>query len=257
MITAFGDRDFDPGRGPATVLFSGGVDSTLAAIRVGRRHPKVHLLTGLAPGLSAPARAATHVQRLARFYADPGRFEHHVLPVDALARALSQGSLAAARRFGLVALSPREILALAFHARALAFCLERGVTVVADGTVRGKSAAPACDPELFVEPLRALYAAHGVRYETPVLDDGATSEATLWALRYSRHELVRGRPDDQQVQSDFGVLQAMVDALRGSGPEAREKARGFLADRLAAIDAWVRACASGADARLLFQPAEG
>lgn len=254
MITAWGDREYDPARGPAAVLFSGGVDSTLAALRLGRRHPKVHLLTCVARGLRGEHEAASHVERLSRFYAAPERFEHHVLPVDALVQALSAGGLNAARRHGLVALSQRELLGLAFHARALAWCLEHGVKLLADGATRFKRPVPLDDPELFVEPLRVLHASHGITYESPVFDDGGRSEAALWELRYSRHETVRGTADEQQVRSDWAVFQAMVDRLRGDGPEVRERARRFLDEKRAAIDGWVRAPADP-EARLLFQPA--
>ncbi len=153
-------------RGEIALMFSGGIDSSVAACRLAEEYDRVHLLTyrnGFAHwGFK---RVQRRVEELKARY--PGRFVYFEESTHALFRRVAVDTiLSDAQEYGsgfIWCLGCK----LAMHARSLLYCLQNGVPTMADGS--------ASDTDEMVEQsvvslslITHLYADHGVDFVTPV-----------------------------------------------------------------------------------------
>jgi predicted subunit of tRNA(5-methylaminomethyl-2-thiouridylate) methyltransferase len=161
------------------LLFSGGADSALAAVRLLDTHEKVQLLTvrhGLELWIGRSARLAARLRQ--RYGA--GRVEHRIVRSRALLDAAAGGTLLRPEHLaypGVLVLAERAAL----HGAAVACCRALGIREVADGsTARQADVAPPQRRDS-LEAFRAFHARFGVRYFCPVYEE-ASSAAALAAL---------------------------------------------------------------------------
>ncbi|MDP6627233.1 MAG: hypothetical protein QGG50_04970 [Methanopyri archaeon] len=163
---------------PCAVLYSGGSDSTLAAVLMSRRFRPVHLLTydrqtvrkGVLtfPGLRDISKSSINAKQLEEAFGK-GRFIHHMSDYTSLFRRIAVDDVDAdRRRFGsrlflLICMGCK----LGMHAQAIADCLELGVRRVADGASQEEAFYPA-QTRGVMDRLRGLYKEHGITYENPV-----------------------------------------------------------------------------------------
>jgi len=151
-------------------MFSGGYDSTIAAIRLAETYERVHLVTYRSYGITRVRRCERHVDELRRAFGAE-RFPHTYLDLHDLHRAILSGFFADYERYckgsapGIVCMGCK----LSMHTRTIAFCLEQGISDVADGALRTQSDHPEMMPEV-INTLRAFYAEHGIRYFSPIYD---------------------------------------------------------------------------------------
>ena len=153
-----------------TLLFTGGLDSTLAATQLARDYARVHLLTfnnGFCMGADRfPQKRVADLKRL--FGQD--RFTHELIDVGALFRRLRQDFGKHLRHYH----SPLIFdlcCRLSMDTRTVIYNLEHGIPYVADGNSESQT-------EIFVQ--RKEYTAeverfmreHGVEYIRPVYDFG-------------------------------------------------------------------------------------
>jgi tRNA(Ile)-lysidine synthase TilS/MesJ len=155
---------------PACVLYSGGADSTLAAVRVLEHHAPVHLLSfrhRRMSQLEKTSAAARNLQQ--RFGRDT--IIHRWIDMT----PLWQGILAAPPHRSL---SPTGIFALllkpclackvAMHRLTLSYCLEHDIPTAADGAHPDGAALFPEQLEEGIAVVRAFYRRFGIAYETPV-----------------------------------------------------------------------------------------
>lgn len=193
----------------AALLYSGGSDSTLAAIRLLERHPRLTLLTMSHRGHVGSELIDQQVLRLGRYLGDPERLEHVHLPVDRLFRFLSyERYLGHLRRYRSFMLSVCGLCKLAIHWRALLYCREQGVARIADGAVRSMSAYPAQNERVMLGPMRDLYREHGIQYDNPVFDEDLEVPRALYELRYHRRVNIKGTAEDLQASCTMQRLHA-------------------------------------------------
>ena len=155
-------------KGAIALLFSGGIDSTVAAARLAEEHTRVHLLTFRnGYGHWGFSRVNKRVDELKSRY--PGRIEAFFADTKDVFDALAVSTIKQdAVDFGagfIWCLGCK----LAMHTRAIGYCLENDIAVVADGS--------ASDTDEMVEQslvslslISHLYEDHGLRFETPVYD---------------------------------------------------------------------------------------
>ncbi len=147
-------------------MFSGGVDSTTAALALAERFERVHLLSyNNGYGHTKIHRTAKRVAELER-HAGP-RFSHLIESIQPLFDMLLMDDLRAEyRRWGsgfVWCLSCK----LAMHTRSILYNLEHGVPVMADGS--SSSTGEMVEQSLLsLYMFRELYADHGIRFTTPV-----------------------------------------------------------------------------------------
>lgn len=167
----------------AVLLFSGGTDSTAAAILLSRDFDHLHLLTYTHSGSFAPEKSGINVAKLQKRFSN--RFSHLILNTDRLFKKLTYLDYARmVKRFGVLTLSTCGMCKLAMHVRTLLYCLDHGVKTVADGSNRNMSFFPAQMPEVCAL-IRGLYKTFGIEYTTPVFDFDCPDEQTDWIEKLS------------------------------------------------------------------------
>lgn len=150
----------------AALMFSGGIDSTTAAIRLSREFSRVHLLTwGNGYGHYRLGRTRDRVAELRRLFGD--RFVHVEGSVQGLFERLVVNDLEGTwRRWGsgfVWCLGCK----MSMHAHSAVYCLERGIRVLADGS--SQSTGEMVEQMLVsVFRIREFYARLGIEYRTPV-----------------------------------------------------------------------------------------
>jgi hypothetical protein len=154
----------------AVVLYSGGSDSTLAAIETARTHDRVHLVTFRRLGLHHVENTATNVERLRSLYGSE-KFVHEIMDVERLYRHIAYHRYVRnAFRFGFLQMAACGICKLAMHFRALVYALDNEICTVRDGANKGMALEPAQSRPV-MEVLRSdLYGKHGIAYENPVYE---------------------------------------------------------------------------------------
>jgi hypothetical protein len=191
------------------LLYSGGSDSTLAAIRLLEQHEHLTLLTMSHRGHVGAELIDEQMIRLGRYLGDPGRLDHAHLPVDALFRFLSyERYMSHLWRYGTFMLSVCGLCKLAIHWRALLYCRDHGVDRIADGAVKSMSAYPAQNERVMLGPMRELYQEHGIRYENPVFEEDLEVPRALYELRYHPRVDIKGTTADLQASCTMQRLHA-------------------------------------------------
>jgi hypothetical protein len=192
------------------LLFSGGSDSSLAAIRTGERFEHVELLTMTRRGLSGVDNVQAHVERLNRYFGKTDKFRLHTFKTDELLKfLLYEHYISRVMQYGSLVLSHCGLCKLSFHWRALHFCLDEKIPYLADGAVRTAHLYPEQNEVIMLGPLRRFYGAFGVTYENPIYEEGETVEQVLYDLRYARAPKVKGTKLDHQMTCQQQVLYAM------------------------------------------------
>lgn len=161
-----------------TLLFSGGVDSTLTALLLAEQFDRVHLLTydrGVRYGHLHVGNARRRARELQRRFGD-GRFDFDLFPIGPLFhRFVTATLLADYKRYGTYTCCVG--CKLAMHARTVLYNLRRGIRHVADGS--------AADQDYHAEQLggvlgcvERLYKRYGITHANPSynIDEGARKE---------------------------------------------------------------------------------
>ena len=160
------DTEQETQEGRVGLMFSGGVDSTTAAIALSRRFREVHLLTyGNGYGHYRIERTARRVRELRRVAGD--RFVHTIESVKPFFEELVVDDLLGEfRRYrsGFVWCLGCK---MAMHTQSILHCLEHGIGTMADGSSR--STGEMVEQSLLsLYMFRELYADYGIDFTTPV-----------------------------------------------------------------------------------------
>lgn len=163
-----------------SVLFSGGTDSTLAAVLMLERARRVELLT-FDPGyVFFLENTRVHARALADRFG-PDRVEQRFLDLRPFTgNLLWNDPVSDLRRFGfsmasLVCLGCR----LSMHARAIAHNLEQGIPYLADGSIRVQSDTPE-QMESTLESNRAEYLeTYGIEHISPLYEERHSDRVLL------------------------------------------------------------------------------
>jgi len=151
-----------------SLMFSGGVDSTAAAILLSREYRRVHLLSyGNGYGHYKLHRTSRRAAELRARYGD--YFQPTLTSIRPLFEQLVvRHAVSEYRRWGsgfIWCLGCK----LAMHAHSVRYNLRHGIRVMADGSSAATSEMVEQMP-VSVERIRGLYEEYGIRFETPVYD---------------------------------------------------------------------------------------
>ncbi len=157
----------------ASVLFSGGTDSTLAAYEIAVRTRETTLLT-LDPGFIFFVENSRRHADLLRQKIGADRVRHEIIPIRPLIRQILFGNLRHdVPKYGfnltsLVCLGCR----MSMHTAAVIYNLEHNIPVIADGSIQKQAEIPE-QLELFIRHnRRRLWARFGIRHYSPIYDVG-------------------------------------------------------------------------------------
>ncbi len=157
----------------ASVLFSGGTDSTLAAYLIGRRVRHLTLLTFEPKHVLFVENSRRHVGNLAEALPDV-EIRHEIIPVQKNIRKVLWADLPGDwKKYGfnltaLICLGCR----MAMHAAALVYCLENEIPVIGDGSIRFQSTVPEQLPSFIRRNREKLWARYGMRHYSPIYEVG-------------------------------------------------------------------------------------
>jgi len=215
LVSTEADRD------DVALLFSGGVDSTTAALDLARRFSTVHLLTfGNGYGHYKLDRTRHRAGELRRLGA--GHFTHSVASVRDLFELLVIDSLRADyRRYrsGFIWCLGCKI---AMHTHAILYCLEHGVRVMADGSSGATPEMVEQSPQS-LEAFRAFYRGYGIEFTSPVYDQ--TREEAIRRLEDRGFRMgirIRDRFLGVQPKCHPGELYYLPFLLLGQAPDHDE-----------------------------------
>ncbi|MCB9478869.1 MAG: hypothetical protein H6683_04245 [Deltaproteobacteria bacterium] len=191
----------------ASILFSGGTDSTLAAYEISRVARHVTLLT-VNPGfLLFLENSKRHADKLREFLG-ADRVDHVILSgKDVTDRVLFGDKAADWKKYGfnmtaLVCLGCR----MSMHTAALIYNLEHGIPVIADGSIAKQSVIPE-QLESFIRGNRKrLWERYGIRHYAPIYQEDHSDER-LDELRVSLRPKLKRQfiLFDTQATCPFGV----------------------------------------------------
>lgn len=243
------------------VLFSGGSDSSLCAIRMAQRFDRVELLTMTRQGLFGEDHVREQCKRLKKFFGEPDKFNLVFIRTDRLCRhVMYENYFRHLCRHGLVVLSMCGLCKVSFHFRALVYCLENGIRHIADGAVKVANVYPEQNETIMLARLRQLYASFGIEYETPIYEDGDRTEELLYEMRFNRTPKVKGTKHDIQMVCEQQVLYAMflrVALRHNSFNEFERKMAAFYKEKLDMVEEWTREWVSRRDSSRLAPLLEG
>ena len=149
-----------------SLMFSGGVDSTTAALELARRHGTVHLLTYRnGYGHYTLERTRRRVRELRRVAGD--HFVHTLESVQELFELLVIDDLRAEYRRNGSGFIWSLGCKMAMHTRSILYNLEHGIRVMSDGSSR--STGEMVEQSLLSLYLfREFYGEYGIEFKTPV-----------------------------------------------------------------------------------------
>lgn len=164
------------------VLFSGGCDSTLAAVLATRTAENVHLVTYAHPFMFFHEKIDINIRRLREEFPGTG-FEVHRETVTRLYRRLYFHRYVAtlARHRSMLVPHACGACKLAMHYATVAYCRARGIGHVYCGAHEESSRVFPAQMEPVIGDMKRMYARHGITYEAPVYRAGRT-DRTLYEL---------------------------------------------------------------------------
>ena len=150
-------------------MFSGGVDSTMAAVLLAEQYDRVHLLTyHNGHGTAHMGKTKKRVKELEkRFGRD--KFVHMLTSTKALMENVVVDDLVetyAEYRSGFIWCMGCK---LAMHARSAIYCLENGISEMSDGS-SGSTQEMVEQMLVSLSLIRAFYRHYGISFATPVYD---------------------------------------------------------------------------------------
>lgn len=189
-------------------LFSGGVDSTLAASLLAERFTEVHLITFQRAGFLAEEKAISRLERLRDRHPDV-KILHRFLDVSPFYEELC-GGWGELRRHGTLALAPCGVCKVSMHWRLLLYCLEHGLRHASDGAAAGAEEYAEQNPRILMPGIIAFYAAFDVEKLSLAFLPGASNEEILYRRGISETPTVKRTTDDHQILCSQQILFAMA-----------------------------------------------
>ncbi len=202
--------------GPITLLFSGGVDSTMAACRLAEEHEQVHLLSfENGYGHYKMNRTTRRAEEVKCRY--PGKVTHSIISIQDLFEQMVVNTLEEDyKKYGSGFIWCMGCK-LAMHTRAIIYNVEHEIYRIADGSSFATAEMVEQMP-LSVAKIRSFYCEYGFAFSNPVYTD--KREDSIKALKRMGHKsaaallLAERLMDAGAALPLAGALQLELDALK-------------------------------------------
>ena len=191
----------------ASVLFSGGTDSTLAAVEMLKVYRKVTLLTFNPGFILFVNNSKVHADDLKRMYGED-RVEHKLITISDATRMILFNNIKrdlAKYGFNMAALVCMGCR-LSMHARAIIFNLENEIPILADGSIKKQSAIPE-QMQSVIKRNREVYSSeYGLAHVSPIYDE-EKSDVRLHHIGIGKSKRLKRQfiLFDTQATCPFGV----------------------------------------------------
>jgi len=161
----------------ASVLYSGGTDSTFAAWLVAQKVRRITLLT-FDPGyIFFVENSRRHAEALKKALG-ADRVEHKIIPIGPVIKKILFGEMKndlAKYGFNLTALVCLGCR-LSMHTAAIIHNLENGIPVIADGSIRKQSDIPEQLQSFIRQNRRQLWERYGIRHYSPIYNESHSDQ---------------------------------------------------------------------------------
>lgn len=211
------------------VMFSGGTDSTAATSLLAPQFDDIHLLTFDHSGLKNVANSGRNIKKLNDCFGAVN-FRHILIDIDDLFRAVVYADYwKSLRAYGLFNLTSCGQCKLSMHLRTLIYCLDNGITTVADGANKNMSHFPAQMVGV-IELLSKMYQRFGVTFIHPVFDTDHPDDLN-WIHKLGFASLAGKTKDKKQRQTTGGILYELgilpAENVKGTDVDRQMQARCF------------------------------
>ena len=166
------------------ILFSGGTDSTLAAVLQQEKFDKLVLLTFDRLGIAKVENSKVNAQMLIDKYG-ADKISHKIINFDKVFKKISyENYFRNVLKHGLMNLSTCGLCKLSMHIQAIDYCNEHGIKHVADGANQGMNMFPA-QMKPVVDQMKELYQKYGINYSNPVFEYESPDEGSFISMENS------------------------------------------------------------------------
>lgn len=163
------------------ILFSGGTDSTLAAVLQEENFEQIHLLTFARLGIASVENSKVNAQMLIDKYG-ASRVKHIIINIDKLFKYISyENYLSNIKKHGLMNLSTCGLCKLSMHIQTISYCNQNSIFDVADGANQGMDMFPA-QMKPVIDQMKELYKKFGINYSNPVFDYEHPDEGSFLSM---------------------------------------------------------------------------
>lgn len=160
------------------VLFSGGTDSTLAAVLQLEKFQKISLITFDRFGIAKVENSRVNAQKLIDKYGSD-RVDHSIVNFDKVFKEVSyENYFKNFLKHGFMNLSTCGLCKLSMHIEAIRSCQIKGITHVSDGANQDMKMFPA-QMKPVIGRIKDLYEEYGIKYTNPVFEYNAPQEGSL------------------------------------------------------------------------------
>lgn len=161
------------------ILYSGGVDSTAAAVILAKQFDQIHLLSFRRLGLFNVERTRRNVELLKAKFGKT-RFSHIIIDINKLFKMISYAEyFQSLRKYGLFLLSTCGLCKLSMHVRALIYCLDNDIHFVADGANKHMIYFPD-QTGGYINEIKDFYSKFQISYLNPVFDFDCPEKDIDW-----------------------------------------------------------------------------
>lgn len=151
------------------VLFSGGTDSTAAAVSIAKTSSEIHLLTFTEYATRLSPIPIKKVELLKEKF-QKTRWLHEIFHIDeSLKLLIYRHYIKKLLKWGILNLATPGMSSLAWHITTIKYCKKNNIRTVADGLTRELMHFPN-HQDWFIRLLQILYRKHGIEYVNPVRD---------------------------------------------------------------------------------------
>jgi hypothetical protein len=216
----------------AMIGYSGGIDSTVAAAKLGEQYDKVHLNTYIPGTLILIKQSKKNAKRLRETLGED-RIQHNIINIKPICGQIRKGFSKDYFNYFKGDAPAMFCMAckLGMHTHNVIYCLENGVPYPMDGSVRTQASHPEMMPGV-LNVISQFYAEYNLRFKTPVYDFGSKDEE-LEYLRDRGFKLgpVFGESDYRTIQP-VCLLGPFYTVWHLWKPNSQEQVIPFLRDKL-------------------------
>lgn len=152
--------------------FSGGKDSTLAALQLAPDYDKVHLLTFTHGMIVGTEKSGLNIPKMEQALGVRDRFVHEIIDIEPLIKHFyhGKGYVSDVRKYGTLARAPMcTACDFSMFFQTIIYCVQNGIHAASDGGNKSEFAGLA--DEWAFEPIQRWAKRHDVEWVFPVWDD--------------------------------------------------------------------------------------